>query len=106
MSDLFGNPEDRFSRVAAHMCIVHEKIADPFFSCPSYVPFLKTKFENLVCKIYLTALIHDRMYAISAVRSFTGMGLITGMDYRNGHLYVSLGTFYLVFRTDWPRIYS
>ena len=29
----------------------HEKIVDPyFFSCQSYVP-LKTKFENLVCKI-------------------------------------------------------
>ena len=34
------------------------------------------------------------------VRSFTGMdrnGLIAGMDYRNGHLYVSLCTFHLVF---------
>ena len=34
-----------------------KKIVDPyFFSCPSYAPFLsyvplKTKFENLVCKI-------------------------------------------------------
>ena len=28
---------------------------------------------------------------------WTGMGLITGMDYRNGHLYVSLCTFHLVF---------
>ena len=28
---------------------------------------------------------------------WTGMGLITGMDYRNGHLYVSLSTFHLVF---------
>ena len=40
-----------------HMQISHEKIVDPyFFSCPSYAPFrssvpLKTKFENLVCKI-------------------------------------------------------
>ena len=40
--------------------IPHEKIVDPyFFSCPSYAPFmsyvpLKTKFENLVCKIYLS----------------------------------------------------
>ena len=40
-----------------HVCIPHEKIVDPyFFSCPSYAPFLsyfplKTKFENLVCKI-------------------------------------------------------
>ena len=40
-----------------HMHIPHEKIVDPyFFSCPSYAPFLsyvplKTKFENLVCKI-------------------------------------------------------
>ena len=39
------------------VCIPHEKIVDPyFFSCPSYAPFLsyfplKTKFENLVCKI-------------------------------------------------------
>ena len=32
-----------------------------------------------------------------AVRSFTGMDLITGMDYRNGHLYLSLSTFHLVF---------
>ena len=37
--------------------IPHEKIVDPyFFPCPSYAPFLnyvplKTKFENLVCKI-------------------------------------------------------
>ena len=37
--------------------IPHEKIVDPyFFSYPSYAPFLsyvplKTKFENLVCKI-------------------------------------------------------
>ena len=37
--------------------IPHEKIVDPyFFSCPSYSLFmsyvpLKTKFENLVCKI-------------------------------------------------------
>ena len=40
-----------------HICISHEKIVDPyFFSCPSYAPFLsyvplKTKFENLVCKL-------------------------------------------------------
>ena len=40
-----------------HMHIPHEKIVDPyFFSCQSYAPFLsyvplKTKFENLVCKI-------------------------------------------------------
>ena len=40
-----------------HMCIPHEKIVDPyFFSCLIYAPFLsyvplKTKFENLVCKI-------------------------------------------------------
>ena len=40
-----------------HMHIPHEKIVDPyFFSSLSYVPFLsyvplKTKFENLVCKI-------------------------------------------------------
>ena len=40
-----------------HMHIPHEKIVDPyFFSFPSYPPFLsyvplKTKFENLVCKI-------------------------------------------------------
>ena len=40
-----------------HVCIPHEKIVDPyFFSYPSYAPFLcnvplKTKFENLVCKI-------------------------------------------------------
>ena len=40
-----------------HVCIPHEKIVDLyFFSCPSYAPFpsyvpLKTKFENLVCKI-------------------------------------------------------
>ena len=39
------------------MHIPHEKIVDPyFFSGPSYPPFLnyvplKTKFENLVCKI-------------------------------------------------------
>ena len=37
--------------------ISHEKIVDPyFFSCPSSAPFmsyvpLKTKFENIVCKI-------------------------------------------------------
>ena len=42
-----------------HVCIPNEKIADPyFFSCQSYSPFLsyvplKTKFENLVCKIDL-----------------------------------------------------
>ena len=41
-----------------HIQIPHEKIVDPyFFSCPSYAPFLsyvtlKTKFENIVCKIY------------------------------------------------------
>ena len=40
-----------------HVCIPREKIVDPyFFSYPSYAPFLsyvplKTKFENLVCKI-------------------------------------------------------
>ena len=35
-----------------HIQIPHEKIVDPyFFSCPSYAPFLKTKFENIVCKI-------------------------------------------------------
>ena len=28
---------------------------------------------------------------------WTGMDLITGMDYRNGHLYVSLSTFHWVF---------
>ena len=39
-----------------HIQIPHEKIVDRIFSCPSYAPFwsyvpLKTKFENLVCKI-------------------------------------------------------
>ena len=40
-----------------HIQISHEKIVDPyFFSRPSYAPFmsyvpLKTKFENIVCKI-------------------------------------------------------
>ena len=40
-----------------HIQIPHEKIVDPyFFSCPSYASFLshfplKTKFDNLVCKI-------------------------------------------------------
>ena len=40
-----------------HIHIPHEKIVDPyFFVWPSYAPFLsyvplKTKFENLVCKI-------------------------------------------------------
>ena len=34
-----------------HIQIPHEKIVDPYiFSCPSYVS-LKTKVENLVCKI-------------------------------------------------------
>ena len=28
---------------------------------------------------------------------WTGMGLITGMDDQNGHLYVSLSAFHLVF---------
>ena len=36
-------------------------------------------------------------YYLLAVRSFTGMDPITGMDYRNGHLYVSLSIFNLVF---------
>ena len=40
-----------------HIHIPHDKIVDPyFFVWPSYAPFLsyfplKTKFENLVCKI-------------------------------------------------------
>ena len=40
-----------------HVQISHEKIVDPhFFLCPNYAPFwnyvpLKTKFENLVCKL-------------------------------------------------------
>ena len=34
------------------------------------------------------------------------MDLIAEMDYWNGHLYVSLSTFHLVSRTDWPRIYT
>ena len=40
-----------------HIHIPHVKIVDTyFFSCPSYAPFLsyvplKTKFENIVCKI-------------------------------------------------------
>ena len=40
-----------------HIRIPYEKIVDPYFlSCPSYASFLssvplKTKFENLVCKI-------------------------------------------------------
>ena len=34
-----------------HIHIPHDKIVDPyFFVWPSYAP-LKTKFENLVCKI-------------------------------------------------------
>ena len=49
-----------FSTVNASVLKFHmhiKKIVDPyFFSCPSYAPFLsyvplKTKFENLVCKI-------------------------------------------------------
>ena len=34
------------------------------------------------------------------------MDLITGMDYRNGHLYVSLSIFHLVFMTHLPRMHT
>ena len=36
---------------------------------------------------------HTLQIEFEAVCSFTGMGLITGMDSRSGHLYVSCGTF-------------
>ena len=59
-----------------HMHIPHEKIVDPFFSCPSYAPFLsyvprKTKFENLVCKISQNVFKLDHSYLVywSGLRS-------------------------------------
>ena len=52
-----------------HMSIPHEKIVDPFFSCPSYAPFLsyvplKSKFENLVCKISLKVIELEPSYLV------------------------------------------
>ena len=50
--------------------IPHEKIVDQyFFSCPSYAPFmsyvpLKTKFENLVCKISRTVFKLEPSYLV------------------------------------------
>ena len=53
-----------------HIHIPHEKIVDPyFFVWPSYTPFLsyvplKTKFENLVCKIYPKVLKLEPSYLV------------------------------------------
>ena len=50
--------------------IPHEKIVDPyFFLCPSYAPLmsyvpLKTKFENLVCKISRTVFKLEPSYLV------------------------------------------
>ena len=52
-----------------HIHIPHEKIFDPYFSCLSYAPFwsyvpLKTKFENLVCKISQKVLELESSYLV------------------------------------------
>ena len=57
-----------------HMCIPREKIVDPYiFSCPSYAPFmsyvpLKTKFENLVCKISQNVFELEPSYLVHRMR--------------------------------------
>ena len=49
MSDLVGNPEDRFSRVAAHICI-HVCIFDFFQASEAFLVHL---FEDaLLCAIH------------------------------------------------------
>ena len=53
-----------------HIWIPHEKIVDPnFLSCPGYASFLscvplKTKFENLVCKISQKIFKREPLYLI------------------------------------------
>ena len=53
-----------------HIHIPHEKIVNPyFFVWPSYAPFLsyvplKTKFENLVCKISPKVLKLEPSYSV------------------------------------------
>ena len=44
MSDLVGNPEDRFSRVEAHIILKKNVIAKKLFK--NYVNFLKTDWAN------------------------------------------------------------
>ena len=50
-----------------HIQIPHDEIVDPYF--PSYAPFLsyvplKTKFENLVCKISQTVFELEPSYLV------------------------------------------
>ena len=54
-----------------HIQIPHEKIVDPYiFSCPSYATFwsynvpLKTKVENLVCKISQKLFEREPLYLV------------------------------------------
>ena len=49
-----------------HMCIPHEKKVDPYFSCPSYAPFmkyvsLKTKIKQ-TCVQYISKSICARAF--------------------------------------------
>ena len=49
-----------------HMCIPHEKKVDPYFfmSFLSYV-CLKTKFENLFCKVSQKVFIREPSYLVN-----------------------------------------
>ena len=44
MSDLVGNPEDRFSRIAAHLCLVKKETCTP--SAHEFRPSTKTMDPN------------------------------------------------------------
>ena len=71
-----------------HIQIPHEKIFDPYFfmSFWSYVP-LKTKFENLVCKISQKVLDLESSYLVYwlMLRSSPGKLLRTSAKFRQNY---------------------
>ena len=75
-----------------HIQIPHEKMFDPYFSCLSYAPFwsyvpLKTKFENLVCKISKKVLELESSYLVYwlMLRSSPGKLLRTSAKFRQNY---------------------
>ena len=64
-----------------------------------FVEFFGNSMDHIGHEHFLATVAFKLSYLVRCVPlpEWTGMGLITGMDYRNGHLYVSLSTFHLVF---------
>ena len=91
MSELVGNPEDRFSRAAAHICFSYAPVIlvmhQSFVTMPTYIPFtvlLSLKCRGNVRVLTLGSLSQEDFYCEGQGKELDpqfvpwGVGLIAG----------------------------